>query len=68
MLGFHRRTRSLIPVGDLARYDKPEVKVEFEEVCDEEEDAGYDIEMSQVEEKQRQRRLMIVYVILFAEA
>ncbi|KAH7399248.1 major facilitator superfamily domain-containing protein [Pyrenochaeta sp. MPI-SDFR-AT-0127] len=65
MLGFHRRTRSLIPVKDLAKYDQLPM-VEKDDVYAEEE-----VEIQNapfVADKSRQRQLMLVFLVFFAEA
>lgn len=70
MLGFHKRTRSLIPVKELAKYDVVPV---------EEESYGYESESEEEMEKQStnatdstttswRRQLLLVYLIFFAEA
>ncbi|KZM26293.1 uncharacterized protein EKO05_0002236 [Ascochyta rabiei] len=72
MLGFHRRTRSLIPVKELAKYDV----VPFEEDMD-----SYESESDGEEEMEkhctdapnpsahsRRRQLLLVYLVFFAEA
>ncbi|KAF2750929.1 MFS general substrate transporter [Sporormia fimetaria CBS 119925] len=64
MLGFHRRTRSLIPVKDLAKYDKVP-QVEEKEV--EEEDVEVEM-VAGAEMKERRRQLALVYVLFLAEA
>lgn len=66
MLGFHRRTRSLIPVKDLAKYDKVSM-VEEEEVpyVDEELEVHGALDAT---DKSRQRQLMLVQLIFLAEA
>jgi hypothetical protein len=67
MLGFHRRTRSLIPVKELAKYDKVPL-------IEEEEDAeifGDELNMdiaSRATNGTRWRQLMLVYVMFLAEA
>jgi hypothetical protein len=65
MLGYHRRTRSLIPVKDLAKYDKvlqvEEVEVSEEEIEDMEIVPG-------AASKARVRQLTLVYVMFLAEA
>jgi len=65
MLGFHRRTRSLIPVKDLAKYDKVSLNEEEEAEMGEEE-----VESITPEDtiKGRARQLTLVYVIFLAEA
>lgn len=66
MLGFHRRTRSLIPVKDLAKYDKVPLNEEEEVEKDEEE---LELEITpEATTKGRARQLMLVYVIFLAEA
>lgn len=67
MLGFHRRTRSLIPVKELGKYDK--VPMQEEEMMmpvdvEEEEHFGY----SDGEERGRRRQLLLVYLVFLAEA
>ncbi|KAF1932051.1 MFS general substrate transporter [Didymella exigua CBS 183.55] len=70
MLGFHKRTRSLIPVKELAKYDVVPVEEEL---------YGYGSESEEELEKQstdatdsttltRQRQLLLVYLVFFAEA
>lgn len=70
MLGFHKRTRSLIPVKELAKYDV---------VPHEEETYGYESESEEELEEQnthasaltaqeRRRQLLLVYLVFFAEA
>jgi len=61
MLGFHRRTRSLIPVKDLNKYD---VKVDFY-AAEEEDDC---LEMAQDPPKADQRQLTLIYIVFLAEA
>lgn len=66
MLGFHRRTRSLIPVKDLGKYDKVAMVEEEEELYVEEE-----MEMHNAPDgadKSRWSQLMLVYLIFLAEA
>ena len=66
MLGFHRRTRSLIPVKDLGKYDKVAMVEEEEELDVEEE-----MEMHNAQDgadKSRRSQLMLVYLIFLAEA
>lgn len=66
MLGFHRRTRSLIPVKDLAKYDKVDLYDEQEMNMSEEE-----LDMESVPEpkvKARQMQLTLVHAIFLAEA
>lgn len=70
MLGFHKRTRSLIPVKELAKYDVLPVEEEL-----------YSCESESEEEMERQstdatyltrglwrQQLLLVYLIFFAEA
>jgi len=64
MLGFHRRTRSLIPVKDLAKYDKVP-QIEITEVGDEELDMDV---MPSGNGKEHARQLTLVYIMLLAEA
>jgi hypothetical protein len=68
MLGFHKRTRSLIPVKELAKYDAVPV---------EEEMYGYENEGEEELEKpdtdvsttySRRGQLLLVYLVFFAEA
>jgi hypothetical protein len=66
MLGFHRRTRSLIPVKDLAKYDKVSMVEEEEELYDIEVIPTH--EMPEVADKSRQRQLWLVYLVFLAEA
>ncbi|KAH7123921.1 major facilitator superfamily domain-containing protein [Dendryphion nanum] len=66
MLGFHRRTRSLIPVGDLAKYDK----VPTQEVVYADEDE-LEFDTTAAPEgviKERKTQLTLVYVVFLAEA
>jgi hypothetical protein len=63
MLGFHRRTRSLIPVKELGKYDKVPVE---EELYVEEELENYDA--MDMKDKSRSRQLMLVYLVFLAEA
>lgn len=64
MLGFHRRTRSLIPVKELGKYDK--VPTYEEELYAEEQEESY--HGSEVEDRSRGRQLMLVYLVFLAEA
>jgi hypothetical protein len=64
MLGFHRRTRSLIPVKELGKYDK--VPMQEEELYVEEEMENYDV--MDGKSKSRSRQLMLVYLVFLAEA
>lgn len=70
MLGFHRRTRSLIPVKELAKYDvvpHEEEMYEFESENEEEMEVHY-IDASESTARSRRRQLTLVYLIFFAEA
>lgn len=67
MLGFHRRTRSLIPVKDLAKYDLVSIEEEDEEQYDGGEVADF-CSASEATNKSRSRQLMLVYLVFFAEA
>jgi len=66
MLGFHRRTRSLIPVKDLGKYDKVQQEEEDEELYAEEEMDSYNA--PEMTDRSRSRQLMLVYLVFFAEA
>lgn len=66
MLGFHRRTRSLIPVKDLAKYDKVAEEEEEEEMSEDGETLVD--EVSEAAEKTRGRQLVLIYVVFLAEA
>lgn len=66
MLGFHRRTRSLIPVKDLAKYDKVSQVEEME--VDDEFDAEYAAAGSMAMAKEQGRQLTLVYFMFLAEA
>jgi hypothetical protein len=63
MLGFHRRTRSLIPVKELGKYDKVPAQ---EELCAEVEVASYHVMDGQ--DESRSRQLILVYFVFLAEA
>jgi hypothetical protein len=66
MLGFHKRTRSLIPVKDLAKYDKVPSHAEEDMELSEDE---LDMELnSEPHAKARQMQLALVYAIFLAEA
>ncbi|KAF2754279.1 MFS general substrate transporter [Pseudovirgaria hyperparasitica] len=67
MLGFHRRQRSLIPVKELARYDKLDLKIEEEEEME--------MELNEIENEllggqrmNKHRQLLVIYVVFLAEA
>lgn len=66
MLGFHRRTRSLIPVKDLGKYDKVAMVEEEEERDGEEEMESHSAPDGA--DKSRRSQLMLVYLIFLAEA
>jgi hypothetical protein len=67
MLGFHRRTRSLIPVKELGRYDK--VPMQEEELyCEEEEVEKEKYDVTDGQDNARGRQLMLVYLVFLAEA
>ncbi|KAH6879246.1 major facilitator superfamily domain-containing protein [Alternaria rosae] len=66
MLGFHRRTRSLIPVKDLGKYDKVAMVEEEEERDVEEEMESHSAPDGA--DKSRRMQLMLVYLIFLAEA
>jgi hypothetical protein len=72
MLGFHRRTRSLIPVKDLAKYDVVPAEDQYEEeekeLFADDQDQILDDEAAQGATKSRQRQLLLVYIVVFAEA
>lgn len=70
MLGFHRRTRSLIPVKDLAKYDMVPLHDEEEEEMEsdgEDSDTLVD-ETSEATDKARKTQLTLIYVVFLAEA
>jgi hypothetical protein len=67
MLGFHRRTRSLIPVKELGKYDKVPMQEEEQMMpleVEEEESFNY----TGGEERGRRRQLLLVYLVFLAEA
>jgi hypothetical protein len=64
MLGFHRRTRSLIPVKELGKYDK--VPIAEQASYAEEETESYNV--SAELDKSWSRQLMLVYLVFLAEA
>lgn len=73
MLGFHRRTRSLIPVKELAKYDVVPVEEEmysYESESDgEEETERHSTDASDSSTQSRRRKqLLLVYLVFFAEA
>ena len=67
MLGFHRRTRSLIPVKDLGEYDKVAMVEEEEEERDVEEEMECHSAPDGAD-KSKRTQLMLVYLIFLAEA
>jgi len=74
MLGFHRRTRSLIPVKDLGKYDIV-ATIEEEEEDEDEEQQQRDIkeetesqDAPDGEDRARRAQLMLVYFVFLAEA
>lgn len=67
MLGFHRRTRSLIPVKDLAKYDKLPTQEEDIDACPVTADSSDDV-FSRGTRDSRRRQLILIYAIFFAEA
>jgi hypothetical protein len=66
MLGFHRRTRSLIPVKDLGKYDK--VQMKEEELYEEDEEEMESYNAPDAKDASRSRQLMLVYLVFLAEA
>ncbi|KAF1836705.1 MFS general substrate transporter [Decorospora gaudefroyi] len=66
MLGFHRRTRSLIPVKDLGKYDKVALVEEKEEQYAEEETESHDAPDGT--DASRRTQLLLVYLVFIAEA
>ena len=70
MLGFHRRTRSLIPVKELAKYDV----VPFEEEMylydsdAEEETEKHNTDTPGLTIRSQRIQLLLVYLVFFAEA
>ena len=64
-MGFHRRTRSLIPVKDLGKYDKVEMIEEEERELDDEVDCEKGMEAPT---KTHQKQLTLIYIIFLAEA
>lgn len=70
MLGFHKRTRSLIPVRELAKYDVVPVEEEmygYESESEEELEKQSAYATDLVESSQRWQ-LLLVYFVFFAEA
>jgi hypothetical protein len=68
MLGFHRRTRSLIPVKDLGKYDKISTIEEELNAEEEEEEETKSCSPPDAKDASRSRQLMLVYLVFFAEA
>ena len=72
MLGFHKRTRSLIPVKELAKYDVVPVEEEMygneSESESEEELEKQNTDASDSTTHSRRRQLLLVYLVFFAEA
>jgi hypothetical protein len=66
MLGFHRRTRSLIPVKDLGKYDK--VQMNEEELYEEDEEEMESYCAPDAKDASRSTQLMLVYLVFLAEA
>ncbi|KAF2013113.1 MFS general substrate transporter [Aaosphaeria arxii CBS 175.79] len=67
MLGFHRRTRSLIPVRDLARYDKVPMVDDEAELEVESADGDTDTKNGQWLGN-RKRQMVLIYAIYLAES
>lgn len=65
MLGFHRRTRSLIPVKDLGKYDKVSMVEEEEQEVEQEMDSQ---DIPDGADKSQRGQLVLVYLVFFAEA
>lgn len=72
MLGFHKRTRSLIPVKELAKYDviphEEEVYGYESESEEEAEEQDTDASAAAATVRARRRQLLLVYLVFFAEA
>ncbi|KAJ4992142.1 major facilitator superfamily transporter [Stagonosporopsis vannaccii] len=71
MLGFHKRTRSLIPVKELAKYDVVPFEEElygYETKSENEEELEQQTDASNLTACSRRRQLWLVYLIFFAEA
>jgi hypothetical protein len=64
MLGFHRRTRSLIPVKELGKYDELPAQEEDLYVAEEEQSCN----ITEVEDRSRSKQLLLVYLVFLAEA
>lgn len=67
MLGFHRRTRSLIPVKDLAKYDKLMQDEDEMDMGLEVQEGEFDV-TSKAAVKSRHRQMFLIYVVFLAEA
>lgn len=67
MLGFHRRTRSLIPVKELGKYDKVPLEEQEDVYVEEEELECYNNELDG-KDGARSRQLVLVYLVFLAEA
>jgi hypothetical protein len=67
MLGFHRRTRSLIPVKDLGKYDKVPLEDEETDVESNVDEMESEI-MADGPSKAHRRQLLLVYLVFIAEA
>jgi len=71
MLGFHKRTRSLIPVKELAKYDVVPVEEQLyghEIGCESDEELEQQKDASDLTARSRRRQLWLVYLVFFAEA
>jgi hypothetical protein len=68
MLGFHRRTRSLIPVKDLGKYDKIQMREEYYDEEEEDEEGVESYSAPDAKDTSRTRQLMLVYLVFLAEA
>ena len=70
MLGFHRRTRSLIPVKELAKYDVVPLEEDMYlyDSDAEEETEMHNTDASDSTVHSQRTQLMLVYFIFFAEA
>lgn len=70
MLGFHKRTRSLIPVKELAKYDVVPLEEEMDDYFDEREGEleKQGTEAPDPTTQSQRRQLLLVYLVFFAEA
>jgi MFS family permease len=69
MLGFHKRTRSLIPVKELAKYDVVPLEEEmYDYESDSEEEMDEAAHAPDTTTPSRRKQLMLVYLVFFAEA